>query len=88
MDARAEPLALAAWCETRLGRPAEALAAARGAVRRDPGSWVVHYVRAAAEEAGGRDPAEALRAARRRNPQDPRTAAGADLTRTPFEEMQ
>jgi O-antigen ligase len=71
LDVRPEPLELLAWCDVRAGQPGLAVAAADGAVRRDPGNWELRYTQALVLAVAGRDPRPAARAAQRRNPLHP-----------------
>jgi O-Antigen ligase len=71
---RAEPQDIIAVCAARRGAPAEAAAAGREAVRRDPGHWRYRYDLAIALALDPRRSAEAVvqaRAAARLNPLEP-----------------
>jgi O-antigen ligase len=71
LGVRPEPLELLAWCDVRLGRYELALAAAEGAVRRDPRNWEPRYTQALVRAVAGQDPRSAARAALARNPLHP-----------------
>lgn len=68
LAARAEPYALLAYCDVRLGKLELAERMMRGAIERDPDSWEYHYGLALVLASGGRDPRAEIAAARRLNP--------------------
>jgi hypothetical protein len=73
---RAEPQELVSLCAARRGDLRAALAAAREAVRRDPGQWRYRYDLALIAGASGADPQPDARLAGTLNPRDP-VARGA-----------
>jgi O-antigen ligase len=72
---RSEPQEVIAVCAARRGALAEALPAAREAVRHDPGNWRYHYDAALLLAATGADARPAAIAAAALNPRDPTAAA-------------
>jgi len=76
LPARPEPLQIVGYCAMQQGRPAEAVAAMRQAVAREPRNWAFRYGLALAQASGGANPRPALAAARRLNPRDPLVAQG------------
>jgi O-antigen ligase len=70
---RPEPRMIAAVCQIRAGREAEALRLIASARRRDPRNWAVHYTEGLIRATAGRDPRAAIRRARALNPGDPFT---------------
>jgi O-antigen ligase len=71
LGARPEPYAVLGFCDVRLGKTELAERMMRNAIDRDPRNWVYHYGLALVRAAGGRDPSEAVAAARRLNPKEP-----------------
>jgi O-antigen ligase len=74
---RPEPLRIAAVCELREGRPAEAVRLITRARERDPGDWALHYTEALIRASAGVDPHPAMARAVRLNPKDPFTIEGS-----------
>ena len=66
------PFEILGYCDVRIGRPELGVRMLEAAVRREPGSWELHYGLALVRGAAGRDPRPALRRARRLNPLEPR----------------
>jgi Flp pilus assembly protein TadD len=86
---RAEPQDIIALCAARRGALAEAAAAGREAVRRDPDHWRYRYDLAVALALNPRTNAEAIqeaRAAGRLNPREPLAVNAARLLGGPFGE--
>jgi hypothetical protein len=86
---RAEPRDIIALCAARRGALAEAAAAARDAVRRDPDNWRYQYDLAVALALNPHTNAEAVQAARaagRLNPREPLAVREARLLGGPFGE--
>jgi hypothetical protein len=68
LDVRPEPFEIVGFCDLRGGRPRQAIAEMRDAVRLDPGSWETYYALSIAEAAAGVDPMDAARRALRMDP--------------------
>jgi len=65
---RPTPYSVISQCAAAEGRPRVSLAAARQALRRDPGNWELRYELTVALARAGRDPARAARATAGANP--------------------
>jgi len=68
LGVRPDPFVVLGYCDVRLGRPDLGIRAFQAALRRDPGSWRLHYGLALVRAAAGLDPRPAARAALARNP--------------------
>ena len=64
------PFELLGFCDVRAGRSQLGVRMLEAAVRREPGSWELHYGLALVRGAAGRDPRPALRRARDLNPRE------------------
>ncbi len=72
LDSHPAPFEILGYCDVRIGRPELGVRMLEAAVRREPGSWELHYGLGLVRGAAGRDPRPALRRARRLNPLEPR----------------
>jgi hypothetical protein len=73
LGARAEPYAILAFCDVRLGKPELADRMIHNAIDRDPDNWVYRYGLALIDAIRGQDPSTDIAEARRLNPREPRT---------------
>lgn len=73
LGARAEPYAILAFCDVRLGKTVLAERMIRNAVDRDPDNWAYRYGLALIRAVRGQDPRPDIALARRLNPREPRT---------------
>jgi hypothetical protein len=72
LASRPEPFELLGFCDVRRARPRLGVRMLEAAVRRDPGSWEVHYGLALVQGAAGLDPRAAIRRTYELNPEDER----------------
>ena len=68
LSARAEPYAILAFCDTRLGQHELARRMMENAIDRDPDNWEFHYGLGLVEAAAGRDPRGHIARAKELNP--------------------
>jgi hypothetical protein len=73
LNMRPEPFEILGFCDLRRGRPRDAVARMRQAVRLDPGSWETYYALSIAQAAAGIDPTAAARRALWMDPLEPLT---------------
>lgn len=75
---RAEPYEILAYCHSRAGEHARAVAMISQAIDRDPGNWELRYGLALVRGAAGKDPSGAVRQLTRMNPLERFTVAAAE----------
>jgi hypothetical protein len=79
LGSRPETYEILAYCALGSGRAGQALELIDAALRRDPDNWELHYARALALGAAGRDPRASARQALELNPRAPLAQAGVQM---------
>lgn len=82
LSVRPEPYEILAYCALGAGRGRQSVALVDAALRRDPGNWELHYARALALAAAGRDPRRSAREALALNPRASLARAGVAMFAT------